>query len=53
MMCIPMPDTVNDHDAVGFIVNPLTAAATVALTDVMDTLADVLQDPRGKVFIKP
>jgi NADPH:quinone reductase-like Zn-dependent oxidoreductase len=27
MMCIPMPDTVNDHDAAGFIVNPLTAAA--------------------------
>jgi NADPH:quinone reductase-like Zn-dependent oxidoreductase len=26
MMCIPMPDTVNDHDAAGFIVNPLTAA---------------------------
>lgn len=27
MMCIPMPDTVADHDAAGFIVNPLTAAA--------------------------
>jgi NADPH:quinone reductase-like Zn-dependent oxidoreductase len=27
MMCIPMPETVNDHDAAGFIVNPLTAAA--------------------------
>lgn len=27
MLCIPMPDTVADHDAAGFIVNPLTAAA--------------------------
>ena len=27
MMCIPMPETVNDHDAAGFIINPLTAAA--------------------------
>jgi len=27
--------------------------ATVALTDVMDTLATVLKDPRGKVFITP
>lgn len=27
--------------------------ATVALTDVMSTLAQVLEDPRGKVFIKP
>lgn len=27
--------------------------ATVALTEVMDTLADALADPRGKVFIKP
>jgi NADPH:quinone reductase-like Zn-dependent oxidoreductase len=27
MLCIPMPDTVKDPDAAGFIVNPLTAAA--------------------------
>jgi NADPH:quinone reductase-like Zn-dependent oxidoreductase len=27
--------------------------ATVALTDAMDTLATVLKDPRGKVFITP
>lgn len=27
MMCIPMPESVNDNDAAGFIVNPLTAAA--------------------------
>ena len=27
--------------------------ATVNLTEVMDTLADTLKDPRGKVFIKP
>ncbi len=27
MLCIPQPDSVNDHDAAGFIVNPLTAAA--------------------------
>lgn len=27
MLCIPMPDTVADPDAAGFIVNPLTAAA--------------------------
>ncbi len=27
LLCIPMPDSVNDHDAAGFIVNPLTAAA--------------------------
>ena len=27
MLCIPMPDTVSDPDAAGFIVNPLTAAA--------------------------
>ncbi|NNE95854.1 MAG: zinc-binding dehydrogenase [Acidimicrobiales bacterium] len=26
-LCIPMPETVSDHDAAGFIVNPLTAAA--------------------------
>ncbi len=26
-MCIPMPESVNDNDAAGFIVNPLTAAA--------------------------
>ncbi len=27
MLCIPQPDSVGDHDAAGFIVNPLTAAA--------------------------
>ncbi len=27
MLCIPMPDTVSDPNAAGFIVNPLTAAA--------------------------
>jgi NADPH:quinone reductase-like Zn-dependent oxidoreductase len=27
MLCIPMPETVADPDAAGFIVNPLTAAA--------------------------
>lgn len=27
MLCIPMPGSVADHDAAGFIVNPLTAAA--------------------------
>ena len=27
--------------------------ATVALDDVMSSLAGVLEDPRGKVFIKP
>lgn len=26
VLCIPMPNTVRDHDAAGFIVNPLTAA---------------------------
>jgi NADPH:quinone reductase-like Zn-dependent oxidoreductase len=30
MLCIPMPASVNDNDAAGFIVNPLTAAAMFA-----------------------
>jgi len=30
MMCIPMPDSVSDPNAAGFIVNPLTAAAMCA-----------------------
>ncbi len=30
MLCIPMPESVGDHDAAGFIVNPLTAAAMFA-----------------------
>lgn len=27
LLCIPQPDSVGDHDAAGFIVNPITAAA--------------------------
>jgi NADPH:quinone reductase-like Zn-dependent oxidoreductase len=41
-LCIPMPDSVGDHDAAGFIVNPLTAAAMFDQVQEADSPAVVL-----------
>jgi NADPH:quinone reductase-like Zn-dependent oxidoreductase len=42
MLCIPMPGSVGDHDAAGFIVNPLTAAAMFAQVQAAGSPAVVL-----------